>query len=51
MIINNKEFMDKKKETESGVKYENRLSSIKEKRILSLENWNTGFIELKENFK
>jgi hypothetical protein len=51
LIINNKEYMDKKKENESGVKYENRLSSIKEKRILSLENWNTGFKELKDKFK
>jgi hypothetical protein len=51
LIINNKEFMDKKKENESGVKYDNRLSSINEKRIYSLENWNTGFKELKDNFK
>jgi hypothetical protein len=49
LIINNKEYMDKKKESESGVKYENRLSSIKEKRILSLNNWQTGLNELIEN--
>jgi hypothetical protein len=46
MIINNKEFMDKKKESESGVKFENRLSNNNEKKILSLDNWNTGFQEL-----
>ena len=48
MIINNKEFMDKKKENESGIKYENRLTMIKEKKIISIENWQTGFNELIE---
>jgi len=40
--------MDKKKETESGIKYDNRLLSIDEKRLLSRANWNLGFKELKD---
>jgi len=51
LIINNKEFMDKKKEVESGVKYDNRLLSINEKRLLSKTNWTTKFKELKDTFK
>jgi hypothetical protein len=51
MIINNKEYMDKKLEVITRVKYETMLCTIKEKRRLSLNNWNEGFTELKDRFK